>query len=778
VGEEGESITSSKKSGVKGTKKLKTTTVEDSNKEHICYEAITLAFEKKRADDRKDWLMKYDRTKILQNDLKEIPIADFIHRELIHFSNDDINRSIPSVVDGMKPSQRKVLYGTILRKLNRKQDEMKVAQLSGYISEKTSYHHGEASLQGTIIGLGQNFVGSNNLNLLHPSGQFGCLSPETEILMWNGSMKKAEDIVIGDVLIGDDGDKRNVLKITSGIDEMYEIIDDQDKKMTVNSQHILTLYFNDNFIIKWKESNSRWYFNYFNGKTITQFSIETNEDLNNIHFNRSKINKKEGLKIVSTKLEELKKIHNASNIIDIKLEDYLKLSNFAKRGLYMISNLNSINWEKKPVPLDPYILGAWLGDGDQAGKGFTSCDEEIIKRFVIWADTINAEITHHGNKDHDGYHYIIRRKGSGHLNAIGSKNHSVKTCIGCQTSNVQIKHNTCDWKYEFETKLKEVKENEKINKNIENLNPFTQLLKDSNLYMNKHIPIEYMINDKETRLQLLAGFIDTDGTIRFNNSSRTFAEISQCERVHKNLILSLEFIAKSLGFATSIYYSQDSLVTKKGESRRMMTLRIMGDNVDEIPTIIQRKKIQFSECEREKKTMHFTRFNVNNLGKNKFCGWSIDKNERFLLGNFVVTHNSRLLGGKDAASPRYIFTYLEEWNRSIFRPEDDSILNYLNDDGQPIEPEFYVPIIPMVLVNGAQGIGTGFSTTILQYNPIQLIDNILLMMETKPIKEMLPYYRGFKGKVEKADNGFNLKGLYTIDKENSKVMKKIMNKPP
>jgi DNA topoisomerase-2 len=149
--------------------------------------------------------------------------------------------------------------------------------------------------------------------------------------------------------------------------------------------------------------------------------------------------------------------------------------------------------------------------------------------------------------------------------------------------------------------------------------------------------------------------------------------------------------------------------------------------------------------------------------------------------NFVGSNNlnllhpsgqfgTRLLGGKDAASSRYIFTYLEEWNRNIFRPEDDPILNYLNDDGQPIEPEFYVPIIPMVLVNGAQGIGTGFSTTILQYNPVQLIDNILLMMETKSIKEMLPYYRGFKGKVEKADNGYNLKGIYRIDKERSIII--------
>jgi DNA topoisomerase-2 len=131
---------------------------------------------------------------------------------------------------------------------------------------------------------------------------------------------------------------------------------------------------------------------------------------------------------------------------------------------------------------------------------------------------------------------------------------------------------------------------------------------------------------------------------------------------------------------------------------------------------------------------------------------------------------TRLLGGKDAASSRYIFTYLAEWNRLIFRPEDDPILTYLNDDGASIEPEYYVPIIPMILVNGAQGIGTGFSTTVLQYNPIQIIDNLILMMEKKAVKEMYPWFRGFKGKVEKVDNGFNMKGIYKLDKENSKVI--------
>lgn len=82
----------------------------------------------------------------------------------------DNMRSIPSVVDGFKPGQRKVIFGCFKRKLK---GEIKVAQLVGYISEAAAYHHGEASLAGTIVGLAQHFVGNNNVNVLSPNGQFG-----------------------------------------------------------------------------------------------------------------------------------------------------------------------------------------------------------------------------------------------------------------------------------------------------------------------------------------------------------------------------------------------------------------------------------------------------------------------------------------------------------------------------------------------------------------------------------------------------------------------------
>lgn len=134
-------------------------------------DAIELAFSKELSDRRKQWLINYDKNNILDSSERKIMVPDFIHKDLIHFSNDDTQRSIPSLVDGFKPSQRKIFYGCQLRGLEK--DQVKVAQLAGFVSDRVSYHHGEASLMGAIIGMAQNYVGSNNINLLEPKGQFG-----------------------------------------------------------------------------------------------------------------------------------------------------------------------------------------------------------------------------------------------------------------------------------------------------------------------------------------------------------------------------------------------------------------------------------------------------------------------------------------------------------------------------------------------------------------------------------------------------------------------------
>jgi len=131
---------------------------------------IDMAFNKDRADDRKSWLEKYDKNLYLNTNDESVKYEEFINKELIHFSIYNCERSIPNMMDGLKTSQRKILYSAFKRNLT---SEIKVAQLSGYVSEHSSYHHGEASLQGAIINMAQNYVGSNNINLLEPNGQFG-----------------------------------------------------------------------------------------------------------------------------------------------------------------------------------------------------------------------------------------------------------------------------------------------------------------------------------------------------------------------------------------------------------------------------------------------------------------------------------------------------------------------------------------------------------------------------------------------------------------------------
>ena len=138
--------------------------------ETIDRDDIDLAFSKKKVDERKEWLRQFRPGTYMDHSMTEIRVSDFIHKELILFSMADNIRSIPSMIDGLKPGQRKILFSCFKRNLK---NEIKVAQLAGYVAEHSAYHHGEQSLCATIVNMAQNFIGSNNLNLLEPNGQFG-----------------------------------------------------------------------------------------------------------------------------------------------------------------------------------------------------------------------------------------------------------------------------------------------------------------------------------------------------------------------------------------------------------------------------------------------------------------------------------------------------------------------------------------------------------------------------------------------------------------------------
>jgi DNA topoisomerase-2 len=138
-------------------------------------ESIVLAFDKKKADARKSWLLESTakdskELEVAYGKVKQLDITDFVHKDLVNFSLADLKRSIAHMADGLKPSQRKVMYACFQKNLTA---EMKVAQLAAYVAEKSAYHHGEVSLAETIVKLANDYTGSNNINLLEPCGQFG-----------------------------------------------------------------------------------------------------------------------------------------------------------------------------------------------------------------------------------------------------------------------------------------------------------------------------------------------------------------------------------------------------------------------------------------------------------------------------------------------------------------------------------------------------------------------------------------------------------------------------
>jgi DNA topoisomerase-2 len=151
----------------KDSTKNKHSFVELDNEENVS-EIIPL--ELKCSDKRKEWLSHYKRDVYVDNSQSEVSFSDFINKELIHFSIYDNSRSIPHICDGLKPSQRKILYYMLKKNIT---TEIKVAQLTGYISAEMGYHHGEVSLQSTIVNMAQNYISSNNINLLNPCGNFG-----------------------------------------------------------------------------------------------------------------------------------------------------------------------------------------------------------------------------------------------------------------------------------------------------------------------------------------------------------------------------------------------------------------------------------------------------------------------------------------------------------------------------------------------------------------------------------------------------------------------------
>ena len=410
----------------------------------------------------------------------------------------------------------------------------------------------------------------NVLGIYGPPGNGKCFALNTRILMYDGSYKNVQDVVIGDVIMGDDSTARNVLSLGNGEDNMYKIVSNNEF-YTVNSEHILCLkIYNANKIYRIDKNIFRvqYYDKQINKITTQLFNT----------FKDSKIF-----------LDELIKKEN--DIVEITVKDYLKLPHYTKN--YLKGYKVGVQFPTKLTDFDPYVLGFWLAC---ASSGQNS------SRFII----NHSDILLYLEKIIEKYKLSLM-----HING-----------------NCYL-----------------------ITDDKQSNDTFTQILNKYNLFNNKHIPDEFKINDLSTRLQILAGIIDSSSI--YNESSGNF-EITVYT---KQLAADIIFLINSLGFGTK----QDKIIKNNTYKNINYRITIKANELHNVPLLnpLWKNKLIYKKQKFQMNSL-YSNIKVIPKGKGHYYGFTLDGNNRFLLGNFTVTHNTSLIkeGIAKAMNKPFIFISL------------------------------------------------------------------------------------------------------------------------
>jgi len=396
-----------------------------------------------------------------------------------------------------------------------------------------------------------------------PMGTGKCHSYNTSILMYDGSIKMVQDIVVGDKVMGDDSKCRNVVSLGRGEDNMFDIVHSNGEKYGVNSEHIMCLKQSGmNFIktVKTTSGDNRYKVCYFDKNDYKQHSKRFSD-----------------LEEAKRHLQDLKLEHD---YVEIPVKKLLELPKYIRVNLKGYKR--GAEFSSKKVPFDPYIIGVWLGDGTSSKSEITNQDATIL-------------------------HYLRTELKKYNLNLV----HRAEYTYGI--SYDMNKHDTRN-----------------------NKNKFLQVLKDYNLISNKHIPDDYKINDRKTRLELLAGIIDTDGSYCDNSKGYDI--------IQKNKVLAddILFLARSLGFSANMKECEKSCMYK-GEKRTGTYYRthLSGDNLSSIPVKCPRKMAKTDRV--INKDSMVMGIKIEPRGWGKYYGFELDNNHKYLLGDFTVTHNTSLV---------------------------------------------------------------------------------------------------------------------------------------
>ena len=413
-----------------------------------------------------------------------------------------------------------------------------------------------------------------------------CFEPETPILLWNGKIKLAKDIIVGDILIDENGKPSKVRKTISGVAPMYDVKINKPNFLnhTVTSNHILTLKIR----------------NHKKLRGVKRFDI--------YWFDREKMRHETKSFKDYIKAQEFYNTIPDDDILDICIEDYLKLPK-KERDQLVVFKCKEIQWPKQDVIIDPYILGMWLGDGHSTGSRFTTEDSELLFEWQKWAKDNNTIIT-------------------------------LKPKIFTEKERKINKNYT----YHSHQKSDPEKYRPDVSYGIDNA-VLRSMLKKYNLLDNKHIPNEYLVNDRDTRLKVLAGLIDTDGNVRANGHEIRIQQGPDNFKIIDDTLL----LAQSLGFCCHVnsgksqwtHYFENGSSEKRYSTYKELT--ITGEFLYEIPTKLPRKKLNkftlknsLSKCDSYKQS----KFIVEEKGIGNFVGWQVEGNGRFLLNDCTVVHNT------------------------------------------------------------------------------------------------------------------------------------------
>lgn len=364
---------------------------------------------------------------------------------------------------------------------------------------------------------------STNRNIF-VSATAGCLGKDVKVLMFDGSTKLSQEICVGDVLMGPDSCPRNVLKIDSGISNLYEVSPKKGEKWICNDEHIFTVH--DQYI---------------------------------------------------TRSMRLYNSAKTSDIVDKHIKEILKFQKNNGEIGHLKLVRTGVEFKEETIPIDPYLLGLWLAEGTKhkGNSYFSICkqDSDIIDYLLSYPlpKGIECKI-----KD-------------------DSENCVQVRFVGCGSKNI--------FREEFKKCIDELG--------------------------NVFIPQNYLINSVENRLRLLAGLIDGDGYKKSDGCC--FSISTKWESLGEGIV----YLVRSLGLYPSYKWKRSTIKSRNFEAY-YFRIGISG-HTEIIPNILSRKKA--SKRKQIKDVLH-TGFSLKPIGKGAWFGFTVDGDNRYLLGDFTITHNS------------------------------------------------------------------------------------------------------------------------------------------